>query len=433
MQNFCKKFSLILLLGFWTAFSLAFVACADEDEPEVILYPDYDLTYWLFPNDMAANDSVSAHLAHGAVLDVHPKATYQLSFDVDYTIGAPRLHLFRIYGSKQQGGYRLSPVRSLDPEIVAGRYIYTFTCEESANTMWATTLEYHGMYYPGEVSRVRLTGQGAYSDHMKVNLIAVGDVGNDQYSFTLDELVSQLQADFNRYYTTITVDTIYLNHADKHPTLGSKYPSHIPWVAGKNSEDEMLSELGGWPGIENALDVVLVHSIKDVGILGYSDLFSSNMGGGDGSTVLLGAYVNSLDGSEESQTLKEIVNTALHEIGHFFGLRHTTATKADMSRVINGFDVGDYSNIEDGLDDTPYCPDLLKSGLLKSQMSVNSDIRIKEPWKKTLPLARAGAYNVKGCRDVDNYMFPITFDDRDLKFSEQQLDMIRKNLMIFPH
>jgi hypothetical protein len=30
-------------------------------------------------------------------------------------------------------------------------------------------------------------------------------------------------------------------------------------------------------------------------------------------------------------------------------------------------------------------------------------------------------------------MFPLTVENKTLKFSDQQLDIIRQNLMIFPH
>ena len=132
--------------------------------------------------------------------------------------------------------------------------------------------------------------------------------------------------------------------------------------------------------------------------------------------------------------MDDIIHTALHEAGHFFGLRHTTATSDDIQYVRDGVDYGDYSNVEDGLDDTPYCPGLLKSGLYKTQNSIESDI-----YKGSL----MGVWNLQGrhtstgvasCPDVKNEMFPVAvvgvgYDG----FTEQQLAIIRKTLMIYPH
>jgi len=175
----------------------------------------------------------------------------------------------------------------------------------------------------------------------------------------------------------------------------------------------------------------LVHAISSEGILGTSSLFGGSLGGGPASTVLLGTSVIASYNIEKRESIKSIIETAVHETGHYFGLRHTTSTKVDMQHVKNGVDYGDYSNIEDGLDDTPFCSELFKSGLLKSSNSVKSDIVFPQ-WKYGLYQRSLGDVTAK-CPDADNIMFPTAVSNRSLKFSDQQLELIRKSLMIFPH
>ncbi len=409
-------------MGIWMAFA---VACTDDESSEVVLYPDHEVYFTLYPNDMAQNDSAASNLAHGVALQVHPGASYELSFDADPDFDRPRLQLFRIYGD-ERSGYRYRQVRSLEPAVSNGRYIYSFLCEESDRNYWVTTLEQGDSYYAGRVRNVTLTGAGAYSDHMSLNLIVVGEVESDLHDFTLEELSQTLLFQYRKHYSSITIDTLYVNRAETHPTLGAKYPADGPWLAGYSSDDMMLSELGGWPGISNALDIVLVHYINTEGVLGYSDLFSGNMGGGDFSTVVLGTHVKVSDFTETPLGLDEIVETALHETGHFFGLRHTTATNTDMETI------GDYSNVEDGLDDTPYCDRLMRSGLLKRQgRGAVTDFRVNRPLFRAVE--KANSFDAAMCPDAGYFMFPLTVENKDLKFSEQQLEIIRKNLMIFPH
>ena len=47
--------------------------------------------------------------------------------------------------------------------------------------------------------------------------------------------------------------------------------------------------------------------------------------------------------------------------------------------------------------------------------------------------ASTSSFDLSSCPDAGNYMFPTTVKDKVLSFSKQQLEIIRKNLMIFPH
>ena len=133
MQNFCKKFFIALGFSIALCVSILLTACFWEDESseKVVLYPDNTISFSIFPNDQAPNDSIAANLAHGISLDVHPSAEYQLSFDEDPSFEPPVLQLFRV---NKNNRYR--QVRTLKAERSGGRLVYRFVCEESSATEW---------------------------------------------------------------------------------------------------------------------------------------------------------------------------------------------------------------------------------------------------------------------------------------------------------
>lgn len=422
MEKICKNLLFVVLL---TSSTLFWGCIWDSDERVANVYPDNGLRFRLIPNDAAVNDSASANLAHGLTLMVHPNAVYELSFDTESSLDdAPTLQLFRTKPvENNESLVSLSKVKNVYAQKIDGRFVYKFSCEKSVSENWAVTLEQKGTFYEGPTNNVRLKGDGAYSDHMSVNLIVVGNIASKIKDFSIDDLAEDLLAAYRTYYTSIEIDTLYVNYADKHPTLGSKYPANEAWYAGWSSEDKMMSELGGWPGIEKALDIVLVEYINDEDILGYSNLFSGNMGGGRGSTVVLGAFVKNEKGVSPLIE-KDIIETALHETGHFFGLRHSTTTTADIG------DGGDFSNLEDGFDDTPFCSGLWFSPLSKKRAELNIDDLV-------IPRIRIGSvglsYDYRKCPDATNIMFPYDIESEYDGFSEQQLATLRASLMIYPH
>ena len=76
------------------------MACSElvDADSDPILPPDVSrpIVHKIYPNDMAKNDSVAFNLARGVMLVVHPKASYQISFDVDSTMSSPELHSARL-------------------------------------------------------------------------------------------------------------------------------------------------------------------------------------------------------------------------------------------------------------------------------------------------------------------------------------------------
>ena len=399
-----------------------FAACSEESDPEINLLPDSGVRFTLFPNDEAVNDSIAANLAHGVKLQLHPNASYELSFDRSGAEKAPVLQLYRLY-EQTETQFKVHKVRELEGEFVGDRIVYRFVCEENEMIYWATSLLDGETFYRGPTKNVKLTGEGAYSDHMSINLVAVGKILPTKDSVDVDSLANLMLKDFRRYYSTIKVDTLYVRYAHEHPTLGKKYPADEPWRAGYSSDDMYLSELGGWPeaNLRNALDIVYMHRIEEEGSLGFAALFSGNMGGGKRSTVIVGnrIYAPSL-GGEVPLTSKEIVESALHETGHFFGLRHTTTTPGDWEAE------GDYSNLEDGIEETPSCINLILGGY----MSVNDD-EIGGVARKYYFDAKA--FEIEDCPDASNVMFPAATELPYEGFSQKQLEIVRKNLMIFPH
>lgn len=405
---------LILLLG-----------CYSEDK-DVILSPDNGLHYGLYPNDRAKNDSVSRYLAYGAYILVQPNGSYTLSFAVDSSFLPPVLQLHRITLSENKTRYFSKRVRSLKPVEKEGRWIYSFICEESDPIMWATTLLGEGdTYYQGKVNNVFFEGDGPYSKSFSLNLVVTGLFEETADGLNEKRLASKMLAAFRKSYEGITIDTIYIRHAENHPTATGRYPADEPWLAGKSSDDVMLSELGGWtePGVYEALDLVLVHRIDQNGILGYSPLFGENLGGGEHSTVVLGVYMKK-GNSEEHLHSDRIIETAIHETGHFFGLRHTTSTLEDM-RALN-----DYSSFEDGIEDTEWCEKILFYGLSQKGTSKMSDVFVRRPF---VPKIYAGVFDFDGCPDASNIMFPYVTSSSPDGFSDGQLDLVRRNLSLFLH
>ena len=163
----------------------------------------------------------------------------------------------------------------------------------------------------------------------------------------------------------------------------------------------------------NAINLYLVDSIGAGGtdgiILGFAPREAIDLSNDLESRVIL----NVRGGSATSMAA-----TAAHEMGHFLGLRHTSATSVDI-----GFD-DDESNRDDGFTSTPFCASLEKRAAGASEIT-------RERSGRAYCLRIAGTAYTCGCPDAYDMMYPYACSSwsQDTLVPEQR-SFIRNNLKL---
>ncbi len=135
--------------------------------------------------------------------------------------------------------------------------------------------------------------------------------------------------------------------------------------------------------------------------------------------------------------------TAAHELGHFFGLRHTVATEHDLLQD------DDFSNYEDGFTDTRFCG-IAKVAASFHEYSRNGkdlpfDKKFPEDDSHFIPIKGGTVYCLRMYRPIDPSCNGFQCDIRNLmhpnecagatqtQLSLQQVTFLKKNLAAYKH
>lgn len=373
--------------------------------------------YRIYPNDPARTDSALKYMAHGVVIPALPGAAYTLNIDA-HSSDVPDLRLYRLFPQGDQYGYATDKL--VRAKVNGNEWTYEFQSDHTSFNNWLTVLEKDGERFSGTLTDMHLSAKGEYGSHLVLNVWIAGMYVPPSSGESSEELGQKLLSGYRKYYGSagIIIDTLIVRKATEHPLAGRHF---------KDTEFEISKDIGarydslgfGLSGASNgALDLVVVYGFESEGMLGLSPLFGCNLQGGESGVVLLSTHRSSagMQGFT-AVTSDDMTFTAIHESGHFLGLRHTTITNRD--REVSG----DYSTFEDGLTDTPWCPALSKM--------------VAEDSLATKPMVVSRYYIASivndVCPDASNPMFPYSVDGGMDLFTPEQASILVKNLSLFPH
>ena len=234
-----------------------------------------------------------------------------------------------------------------------------------------------------------------YPLEFSVNLIVAGKYMGTDDKASVDELAERISGRLNQALNPGGVHVRHINilYAKDHPVVGESFSEKEPFVLAKydQEESELMDRLIRWPGHEGEITFVLGYylDVDDGMSLGESPCFGKIYYDESQSWVdyiSLGTHWK-LGGRK--QTSQRIADVALHELGHFFGLTHTTEYGGKTF---------------DNIDDTPECP-------FMKNVYANND----------------------RCPDARYIMFPQENSVSYTTFTPQQMDVIRLYLSTTPH
>jgi hypothetical protein len=407
----------------------------------------------IFVNDAAANDSLvsgfSRQLADsgGLLFVMQPGASYQLRIapckDSSVTTGGPcgpvpstldgiSLYTFTSFGFSAP--QTLAPVLSNDTEV------FNVQSDYNQATYFASALNApDGVMASQRIGHVSLVSLNTTptTDTLRVNLMIVGNFSSaglqsaSQDTVFADSFLSELasvyqgaQAGFNPPLTFVGTFSIVSGPQE----ILDFGPTFVPLPGTR---------------VGNAANLYLIDSITFNGllpgeeVLGFSPREVVDMSTDEDSRVILSAgaavaaSISSGGPANIVGGIPSLATTTAHELGHFFGLRHPTATNVDLTND------DDLSNRDDGLGDTPLCGGLTKKAAGGTVMAVPSPEHIvNAPYNHRpycLYIAQLNFCQTDPC-DITNLMFAYSYSCVNPKTQRQvtseQQNFFRKNLAL---
>lgn len=408
--------NLLIRFLYFFVLLIVVVACTESTSVEEDRHtlPTSEVEFFIYPNDGAFSDSVDYNITKKAVFSIlGSQGSYKLSVQLDSFVNIPKLSIFR---SQCDGMY--------DGIFKDGVVSYEFSCPTDFAEPALLRLENEDFSeYGGKAIRVKLEGDGKWTNCLSLNFVVAGKYGGTKDSVSIDSLAKKIKEEIPLYYD-ICVDSVYITKASSHPVYGALFRDDEYYVAVFDSIDN-FPDMTYWPDkrLSKALDIVLLDYFESSSYDGCSPMY-----GWDTEKRSVKLTVRKADETLRSSNF--IVIAALHEIGHYFGLRHTSISVEELGKSL------DQSIIDDGLYDTELCACTLNDVLLLVDSLKNSNERMTDEDEyegAKEKVIDANPCSESTCGEYRNLMCAKKNIYPSYELSPSQRNIVKRNFTLIPH